>query len=284
MPILLKTGWEKKLKSKVKVYPFKTRDREFVDKTFDELHELGKMSWTTTSTPFSYPCFVVRKNQPNGELEGRIVIDIQGLNNITVPDAYLLPLQSDIIFAVRNCSHITVIDCVFFYYPWRVNSSDRRKFTIIIQWGQECFNVAIIRYKNLPAYIQRQIDRIQKPHRNCTRVYVDDIVIFSRFLEDHLKHLCQIFTPLAQNNISIKSINAFIGYPSVHLLGQKVDSLGLTTAEMKLQAISKLMFFYILRQLEYYLGLTRWFCRYIKGHSKITDILKQLEHYHSLPG
>lgn len=69
MRIPLKTGWEEKLKSKAKVYPLGTRDREFVDKTFDELYGLGRMSWTTTSTPFSYPCFVVWKNQPNGEQE-----------------------------------------------------------------------------------------------------------------------------------------------------------------------------------------------------------------------
>lgn len=59
MRIPLKTGWEEKLKSKAKVYPLGTRDREFVDKIFDELHGLGRMSWTTASTPFSYPCFVV---------------------------------------------------------------------------------------------------------------------------------------------------------------------------------------------------------------------------------
>ena len=104
MCILLKTGWEEKLKDKAKIYPLGTRDREFVDKTFDELHELGKMSWTTNSTPFSYPFFVIWKNQPNEEGVRQVVIDIRGLNKITVPDVYLLLLQSDIIFAVRNCS------------------------------------------------------------------------------------------------------------------------------------------------------------------------------------
>lgn len=152
-----------------------------MDTTFDELHSLGRISWTKTSTPFSYPCFVVWKTLPSGERKGRVVVDIRGLNNLTIPDAYPLPLQSDIIFAVRDCSFITIIDCVSFYYQWRVHPNDRHKLTVVSHRGQECFNVAVMG-KNSPSYVQRQIDRILRPYCHCARAYVDDIVIFSRTL------------------------------------------------------------------------------------------------------
>lgn len=58
------------------------------------------------------------------------------------------------------------------------------------------------------------------------------------------------------------------------MLGQKVHSLGLATAEEKLQAISKLKFPRTLRQLEHYLGLTGWLREYVKGHAKITEPLQ----------
>ena len=74
-------------------------------------------------------------------------------------------------------------------------------------------------YKNLPAYVQRQIDQMLRPYQNYVQAYVDDIVIFLHTLEDHLKRLRQIFTFLAQNNISIKPTKTFIEYPLVHLLG-----------------------------------------------------------------
>lgn len=159
MQIPLQSDWEKRVDGKAKVYPLGTKDREFVT-TFDELHSLGQMSWTKTSTPFSYPCFVVWKTLPSGERKGRVVVDIRGLNNLTIPDAYPLPLQSDIIFAVRDGNLITVIDCVSFYYQWRVHPNDRHKFTVVSHRGQECFNVAVMGYKNSPSYVQRQIDRI----------------------------------------------------------------------------------------------------------------------------
>lgn len=116
MRIPLKTKSKKKVKSKAKLDLVGKRDREVVEKTFDGLHRLGRMSWTTTSTSFSYACFIVWENQPNRERKKRLIIDIRGFNNITVPDAYPLRLQSHIIFAVCNYTHITVVNCVFFYY------------------------------------------------------------------------------------------------------------------------------------------------------------------------
>lgn len=57
----------------------------------------------------------------------------------------------------------------------------------------------------------------------------------------------------------------------MHLLGQRVDSLGLATVEKKLQAISKLKFPRSLRQLEHYLGLTGWLREYVRGYAKISE-------------
>ena len=52
MPINLKADAVAK---PAKVYPLGHKDREVVDKTFDNLHEQGKMRYTTQPTPFSYP-------------------------------------------------------------------------------------------------------------------------------------------------------------------------------------------------------------------------------------
>ena len=86
---------------------------QVIDSTFDELDQQGKLDWTNESTPFSFPCFVVYRGL---EGKGRVVVDIRGLNAITQPDTDPLPLQSDIILAVHECSFIFVIDCASFFY------------------------------------------------------------------------------------------------------------------------------------------------------------------------
>jgi hypothetical protein len=99
-----------------KVYLLSIKDKKVVDKTFNKLHEQDRMSWTTTSTPFSYPVFVVWKTLPSREQKGRAVVDIRGLNQISQTDSYPLPLQTDIIAAVQGCKYITVVDCASFFY------------------------------------------------------------------------------------------------------------------------------------------------------------------------
>ena len=274
MRIPLKSDWEEKIPGKIRVYPLGSRDKDLVDKTFDDLHRLGRMDWTDKSTPFSYPCFVVWLTLPDGSQKGRVVVDVRGLNAISLPDVYALPLQSDVIMDVRSCRYITVVDCSSFFYQWRVHPQDRHKLTVVTHRGQESFNVAVMGYKNSPSYVQRQIDRVLRAQRKFARAYIDDIVIFSHNLKDHIQHLREVFGILKENNISVKPTKAYIGYPSVRLLGRKVDSLGLATTEDKLAAIAKLRFPTTLRQLETYLGLTGWLRDYVEHYSKISEPLQ----------
>ena len=67
-------------------------------------------------------------------------------------------------------------------------------------------------------------------------------------------------------NIHLSPRKSFLGYPSVHLLGQKVDALGLATAEEKLTAISNLAFPKTLSQLERYLDITGYLRQYIPNY------------------
>lgn len=271
MRIPLKADWEEKVTGKAKVYPLGAKDREFVDKTFDQPHDLGRLSWTNFLTPFSYPCFVVWKKQADGTRKGPVVVDVRGLNSISLPDAYPLSPQAEIIDAVRNCLFISVIDCTSFFYQWRVHPADRHCLTVVSHRGQESFNVAVMGYRNSASYVQRQINWILRSCRAFARTYIDDIVIFLTNFQLYQEHLQAVFSILRANNIAIKPTKAFIGYPSVQLLGQKVDSLGLATANDKLKAISSLHFPKTLRQLETYLGLIGWLREYVEKYARIAE-------------
>ncbi len=74
------------------------------------------------------------------------------------------------------------------YTPFR-GRQRRHKLTVVSHRGQESFNVAVMGYENSPTYMQRQFDRLLQVYRQFARVYVDDIVIYSKKLEEHLAHL-----------------------------------------------------------------------------------------------
>ena len=146
--------------------------------------------------------------------------------------------------------------------------------TVATHRGQETFNCALMGYRNSPAHAQRTIDRILREHRPYARAYINDIVIFSRTLEEHLEHLRALFQQLLDFNICLSPKKSFLAYPSVHLLGQRVDALGLATDEEKLVATARLAFPRTLQQLDHYLGLTGYLRNYVPFYSGVSQPLK----------
>ena len=151
--------------------------------------------------------------------------------------------------------------------------NDQHKLIVINHREQKFFNVTIIKYKNSSTYVQRQINRVLKKHRKYSRTYINDIIIFSKTLEKHLRHLIKVFSTLNVNNIFIKSIKIFIEYFIINLFDQKMNSFDLTIVEDKLKIILLLKFSRILQQLKAYLKLINYLREYVFFY---VDIFKSL--------
>lgn len=150
-------------------------------------------------------------------------------------------------------------------------------FTVITHRGQKTFQVPIMGYINLVAYVQRKIDNILQDVRSWARAYVDDIVCGARSLSDLLKKLRSIFEIFLYYNISIRPSKSFLNYPDVAFLGQCVNSLGLTTLEEKLKAMRLLTYPDTLGALKYYFGLTGYLQSYIHFYAQLATLFQALK-------
>lgn len=99
----------------------------------------------------------------------------------------------------------------------------------------------------------------------------------ARSLPDLLNKLRTLFEIFLYYNISIKPIKSYLNYPDVALLGQRVNSLGLTTLEEKLKAIRLLTYPDTLGAIEYYLGLTGYLRSYIYFYTQLAAPLQALK-------
>jgi len=123
--------------------------------------------------------------------------------------------------------------------------------------------------------MQQMINRILQKQHDYARAYVNDIVVFSTTLAEHISHLRNMFRTLATKAICLLPQKSFLSYSSVQLLEQCVDTLGLATAEAKLAAIRNLAFSQTLTQLKCYLGLTGYLCQYVPHYAAIAKPLQQ---------
>jgi hypothetical protein len=88
-------------------------------------------------------------------------------------------------------------------------------------------------------------------------------VIFSKSFKEHLQHLDLVFKVFDNMHVMLKPSKSFFAYPSITLLRQQVDSLGMSTTVNKIKALLDIDFSTNLKDLEMYLGLTGWLRQYI---------------------
>lgn len=264
--------------SAARVYPLGPKEKALVDQEFDKLHAQGRMQYSSHPTAHGYPVFVtwrtILRSGQEPIKKGRVVVDIRALNKITETDTYPMPLQSDITSSVAGCKFISTVDATAFFHQWLVKLPDRHKFTVVTHRGQEQFNVGVMGFKNTPPYVQRQIDNILREFKDFCRAYIDDIVIFSKTLDEHIEHLHKVFELFNRLHISLSPTKSFLGYPTVQLLGLKVDAFGLSTPKEKLEAITNLKFPKTLQDLEIYLGFTGWLRGYIPYYAQKSEPLQ----------
>lgn len=120
---------------------------------FDKLHCQGRLKFNTKHTPFSFSVSIVWKTDIKGKKKGRVVVDIQKLNEIVLPDSYPLLVQLEIIANFQGYINFAILDTVLFFYQWCLHSDYCFMFTIIIHYSQKIFQVLIMGYINSVVYV-----------------------------------------------------------------------------------------------------------------------------------
>lgn len=93
-----------------------------------------------------------------------------------------------------------------------------------------------------------------------------------------LVELAAVLKELERHGIRLEPKKAYVGFPEVSLLGQRVDALGLSTPDEKLKAITSLSFPDTLQKLETYIGMTgdlrlhAMHCVFSSQHGSISDL------------
>jgi hypothetical protein len=82
-------------------------------------------------------------------------------------------------------------------------------------------------------YASRQMDLLLKEFIEFCRAYLDDLVAASDTFDDHVYHLTLLLDVLEERGIMLEPRKAYIAFPEVSLLGQRVDALGMTTPQDK---------------------------------------------------
>jgi hypothetical protein len=129
-------------------------------------------------------------------------------------------------------------------------------------------------WQNGPPEFQRAMQGILSPFLWIfTLVYIDDIVVYSKSFEDHLKHVDLVLKAIVLSGLTLVPPKCHLGYRSIVVLGNIVSRLGLSTHHKKLKAIWELEAPTDRKKLKTFLGLAVYFSVYIPYFSWMANPL-----------
>ncbi|KAK4382079.1 Retrovirus-related Pol polyprotein from transposon.6 [Sesamum angolense] len=112
-------------------------------------------------------------------------------------------------------------------------------------------------------------------------VYLDDIVVYSGTLAEHVEHLRQVLTRLREHELYAKVSKCSFAQESISFLGHIVERGRIRMDPKKVQAIEEWQPPSDVHDLRSFLGLANYYRHFVKGYSKIarpmTDLLKKTE-------
>lgn len=110
-------------------------------------------------------------------------------------NSFLLPQIDQIVDSTYGNKILSFLDVFFGYHQIPMFRPDKEKMAFITHHRLYCYNVMLFRLKNAGATYQRLMIKIFKPFiGQIMEVYIDDIVIKSKTLTEHMQHLEEAFT------------------------------------------------------------------------------------------
>lgn len=226
------------------------------------------------SSEWNNPVTLVSKK--NGKK--RFCLDARNLNSLTVKDAYGLPIIDGLLSRLSDTHFISSIDLkdAFWQIPLDPSSRDKTAFTVP---GRPLYQFKVMPFGlcNAPQTMCRLMDKVI-PHQLHDRVfvYLDDLLIISATLEEHLALLAEVASRLKAANLTINVEKSKFCLTSTRYLGYVVGGGRLQVDPEKVDAITSFPIPKTARHVRRFLGMSGWYSRFIPNYSTLAAPLTDL--------
>lgn len=226
-----------------------------------------------SSSPYSSPIVLVTKK--DGSL--RLCVDYRQLNAKTRRDAYPLPRIDESLDALSGAKWFSTLDLASGYNQVPVAEGDKAKTAFCTPFGLFEFNRMPFGLCNAPGTFQRLMERMFGDCRyQSVLLYLDDVIIFSATVKQHLERLGEVFSRLQKQGLKVKLSKCSFFQHQVNYLGHVVSAEGVSTDPMKIEVVKDWKRPGHLAELRSFLGFASYYRRFVQGFSKIAAPLHHL--------
>ena len=231
--INLLPGAEQDLKLRGKIYPMSQKEKIELDKFIDENLASGRIR--KSNSPVAAPFFYV----PKKDGTSRPTQDYRRINAATIKDSWPLPVISDVMNRIQDAKYFSKFDVRWGFNNVRIKEGDEWKAAFICDRGLFEPTVMFFGLCNSPATFQHMMDDIFDDliRTNKIIVYLDDILIFSKTIEEHRQIVREVLERIRKNKLYLKLEKCKFEQTTVDFLGVIVGNGEIRMDPIKTTAI-----------------------------------------------
>ena len=230
------------------------------------------------------PCDVPVLLVPKKDGTWRMCVDCRAINNITVKYRHPIPRIDDILDELHGSCVFTKIDLRSGYHHIRMKEGDEWKTGFktkhdLYEWLLMPFGLT-----NAPSTFMRLMNHVLRAFLGkFVVVYFDDILIYSRSLEEHVTHLRLVLSVLKEEKLFANLVKCSFCTEKVVFLGFVVSTKGVEMDEEKVKAIQEWPTPTTISQVRSFHGLASFYRRFVRDFSNIaaplTKVIKKNESF-----
>ena len=247
---------------RAKARPLSPQKLAAVKANFAELAAMGIVR--RSKGPWSSLLHVVTKKDGSFRMCG----DYRRLNTVTTPDRYSIPLISDLTARLHGRRVFGKVDLVKGYHQIPVAEQDVPKTAITTPFGTFEYVRMPFGLKNAGQTFQRMMDEVLGD-LDFLFVYMDDVLVASRSMEEHEGHFRELFRRLAARDLVVSPTKCQYGRSKIEFLGHVVSKDGIEPLAGKVDAIVKFPKPSTRDELKRFLGMINFYNRFIPRAARI---------------
>ena len=186
------------------------------------------------------------------------------LNKACPKDIFSLPRIEELVNAIVGHPRMSFLDVFRGYHQIPLALDDQEKIAFVIPTGNYHYKVMPFGLKNAGSTYQRMMTRMFEPQLGKNiEVYIDDMVVKSKFVSEHMGDLGSIFEILWKHKLHLNASKCSFGVGSGKFLGYMVTHQGIEVNSDQIKVINGLQSPQNPKEVQKLIGMTTTLNRFI---------------------
>jgi hypothetical protein len=209
-------------------YRMSTPELQELRMQLKELLDLGLIR--PSVSPWGAPVIFIRKKDGSW----RLCIDYRQLNKATIKNQYPLPRIDDLFDQMKGATVFSKIDLRSGYHQLRIKEDDVPKTAFKMRFGHYEFTVLPFGLTNAPGVFMSLMNGVFREYLDkFIQVFIDDILIYSRMMEEHDEHLRLVLQCLREHKLYGKLSKCSFYQSKIHYLGHVISGEGIVWIQQR---------------------------------------------------